>query len=216
MFPLPWNFPFRKKDGTVVDINDAMGGGGGEPYVLPTASSEVKGGVKIGAGLAMDGEVLKNLNPTPPTPYVLPTASAETLGGVKVGSGLSIEDGVLSAAAGSLTLLWENDGHYAETTYDITLSSGDYSYLLCEALPRGEDLTTRFICPLPKQQKCYLSYFKVSGAPEMEAGSREVTFTDATHLSMAIGTKIYISASSSTWGSVDNTRVIPFKIYGVK
>lgn len=212
MFPLPWNFPFRKKDGTIIDINDAMGGGGGEPYVLPTASAETKGGVKIGSGLTMDGEVLNNSNPTP---YSLPTASAETLGGIKVGSGLSIDDGVLSAG-GTLTLLWENDGHYAETTYNITLSSSDYSYLICEALMRSENLSTRFICPLPKQQTCYLSYFKVSSAPEMEAGSREVTFTDATHLSMGNGTKIYISASSQTWGGADNTRVIPVKIYGVK
>lgn len=29
MFPLPWNFPFRKKDGTVVNVEDAISGGGG-------------------------------------------------------------------------------------------------------------------------------------------------------------------------------------------
>lgn len=36
----------------------ANGGGGGTPYVLPTASANVKGGVKIGSGLTMTGEVL--------------------------------------------------------------------------------------------------------------------------------------------------------------
>lgn len=29
MFPIPWNKAFRKKDGTVVNIADAMSGGGG-------------------------------------------------------------------------------------------------------------------------------------------------------------------------------------------
>ena len=34
------------------------GGGGGGSYELPTASATVKGGVKIGSGLQMTGEVL--------------------------------------------------------------------------------------------------------------------------------------------------------------
>lgn len=57
MFPLRWNFPFRKKDGSMVNLEDAMSGGGGG-YTLPTASAETKGGVKIGSGLTMTGEVL--------------------------------------------------------------------------------------------------------------------------------------------------------------
>lgn len=99
MFPLRWNFPFRKKDGSISTIDDAIseGGGGGGGYTLPTASAETKGGIKVGSGLTMNGETLNNSNPTP---YSLPTASAETLGGVKVGSGLSITDGVLSASGG--------------------------------------------------------------------------------------------------------------------
>lgn len=95
MFPIPWNFPFRKKDGSIVDMSDAMGGGGS--YELPTASANTKGGVKIGEGLVMDGETLKNTNPTQ---YALPIASDETLGGVKIGSGLAIsEDGTISVTA---------------------------------------------------------------------------------------------------------------------
>lgn len=101
MFPIPFNFPFRKKDGSITTMDDAISsGGGGEPYVLPTASATTKGGVKVGAGLTMDGETLKNTNPTP---FLLPIASAETLGGVKVGEGLSIENGVLSASGGGGT-----------------------------------------------------------------------------------------------------------------
>ena len=101
MFPIPFNFPFRKKDGSMTTIGDEISaGGGGGGYTLPTASAETKGGIKIGAGLTMEGEVLNNTNPTPPSPYELPTASAETLGGIKVGSGLTITDGVLSASGG--------------------------------------------------------------------------------------------------------------------
>lgn len=95
MFPLRWNFPFRKKDGSMTTVEEAISSGGSS-YELPTASANTKGGVKIGSGLSMSGETLNNSNPTP---YSLPTASAEVLGGIKVGSGLSIADGVLSALA---------------------------------------------------------------------------------------------------------------------
>ena len=59
MFPIPFNFPFIKKNGERTTIGDAINaGGGGSPYQLPTASAEIKGGVKIGSGLTMTGEVL--------------------------------------------------------------------------------------------------------------------------------------------------------------
>ena len=94
MFPIPFNFPFRKKDGSLTTISDAISSGGSS-YTLPTASANTKGGVKVGSGLTMDGETLKADG------YTLPTASDETLGGVKVGSGLSIdENGILSASGG--------------------------------------------------------------------------------------------------------------------
>ena len=54
MFPIPWNKAYRKKDGSLVNIDDAMGG----DYSLPTASADTKGGVKIGTGLTMTGESL--------------------------------------------------------------------------------------------------------------------------------------------------------------
>ncbi len=97
MFPIPFNIPFRKKDGSLSTLGDELNnGGGGSSYTLPTASADTKGGVKIGEGLTMDGEVLKNNNPTPATPYVLPTASSEVLGGVKIGSSLEIFNGVVN------------------------------------------------------------------------------------------------------------------------
>lgn len=58
MFPIPFNFPFRKKDGSITTMDDAISSGGGS-YTLPTASADTKGGVKVGAGLTMDGETLK-------------------------------------------------------------------------------------------------------------------------------------------------------------
>ena len=32
MFPIPWNFPFRKKDGDITTIGEMVGGGGGGSY----------------------------------------------------------------------------------------------------------------------------------------------------------------------------------------
>lgn len=58
MFPIRWNFPFRKQDGSLSTIGAEISGGGGGGYTLPTASADTKGGVKIGDGLTMTGEVL--------------------------------------------------------------------------------------------------------------------------------------------------------------
>lgn len=140
MFPIRWNFPFRKKDGSISTIGDEIsaGGGGGGGYELPTASAETKGGVKIGSGLAMDGEVLKNSNPTP---YSLPTASDEILGGVKVGSGLSISDGVLSTNGGSGGNIYNHiiamspDSNNTIYIYIVSNSSTPFTFAsLCEFL----------------------------------------------------------------------------------
>lgn len=40
MFPIPWNKTFRKKDGTLVNIADAMSGGGGGSDLPPHSSSD--------------------------------------------------------------------------------------------------------------------------------------------------------------------------------
>ena len=94
-------------------------------YVLPTASSTVLGGVKIGSNVQiangtisvdLSGKVDKVTGKALSTndyttaeknklagiaeganKYVLPTASATVMGGVKVGKNLTITDGVLSA-----------------------------------------------------------------------------------------------------------------------
>lgn len=59
MFPIPFNFPFIKRDGSRTTIGAAIDASSSDPYVLPTASTSVKGGIKVGDGLTMDGEVLK-------------------------------------------------------------------------------------------------------------------------------------------------------------
>lgn len=69
-------------------------------YTLPTASSTVKGGVKVGDGLAMDGDTLKVTLATSEE-YTLPTASSSTKGGVKVGTGLSMNGDTLNVTLDS-------------------------------------------------------------------------------------------------------------------
>ena len=114
--PLNNNDPYIKSTGERSTIGAELANSGTQ-YTLPTASAETKGGVKIGAGLTMTGEVLSNSNPTP---YSLPTAAADTLGGVKVGSGLSIDDGVLSATGGGGSVTYR-----AGRTSDFTMSKNN-------------------------------------------------------------------------------------------
>ena len=98
MFALPFNFPFRKKDGSLTTIDDAIsGGGGGGGYVLPTATANRLGGIKVGDNLTVqeDGTLSASGGG-----YTLPTATASRLGGVKIGSNISVgEDGTISTHA---------------------------------------------------------------------------------------------------------------------
>lgn len=85
-------------------------GSGGSSYVLPTASTDTLGGVKVGDNLTIADGVLSA------SAYTLPTASAETLGGVKVGSGLTINDGVLSVSGGSAAFY---DGEVVPANFNL-------------------------------------------------------------------------------------------------
>ena len=42
MFPIPWNFPFRKKNGDVTTISDVIGGGGGSELPAHTVADAGK------------------------------------------------------------------------------------------------------------------------------------------------------------------------------
>lgn len=121
MFALPFNFPFRKNDGSLSTIGAEISGGGGGGYELPTATASRLGGIKVGSNLSVaeDG----TLSAPAPTPaYELPTASADTLGGVKIGSGISIDaNGAISASGG---------GGGSVYNHNIKLSVGDMSTVL--------------------------------------------------------------------------------------
>jgi hypothetical protein len=69
-------------------------------YTLPTATASVLGGVKIGAGISIDGAGVISAS----SGYTLPIASASVLGGIKIGSGLSIDGSGVVSAAGTYTL----------------------------------------------------------------------------------------------------------------
>jgi hypothetical protein len=81
----------KADDGGITSI--AIGG----PFTLPTASSTVLGGIKVGANLTITNGVLAA---TGGGSYTLPTATSSVLGGIKVGANLTITDGVLAATGG--------------------------------------------------------------------------------------------------------------------
>lgn len=81
------------------------GGGSGEGYTLPPASTTTLGGVKIGSGISVTADGVISAEGGGGTPYELPAATTTTLGGIKVGDNLTITpDGKLSANAGAYEL----------------------------------------------------------------------------------------------------------------
>lgn len=118
------------------NVTISVSGGGsssGGNYTLPTASSTVLGGIKIGSGLTINtnGVVSADVTastltayakttdlsavaksgsyddlsnkPTIPAAYTLPNATSSTLGGVKVGSNISVSNGTISLAKSNVT-----------------------------------------------------------------------------------------------------------------
>lgn len=59
MFPIPWNFPFRKKNGDLSTIGDVIGGGGGGSDLPPHSASDAGKllGVKLDGSLEWSDEV---------------------------------------------------------------------------------------------------------------------------------------------------------------
>ena len=118
-------------------------------YSLPTSSSSVLGGVKVGTNLSIDGSgVLSSTDTTysvgdggltqnnftdtlkakldgieaSSNNYSLPTASISVLGGVKVGSGLSITNGVLSSTGSGGTSIWSESNSTAGYTGNVSIT----------------------------------------------------------------------------------------------
>lgn len=71
-------------------------------YSLPTATSSVLGGVKVGSGLSISNGTLSA--DTQSGTYSLPTASSSTLGGVKIGDGINITSGVIKVDSADTSL----------------------------------------------------------------------------------------------------------------
>ena len=83
-------------------VVDVYGSGEGGTYILPHASPETLGGIRIGDGLIVDGEGIVSVVFDD---AILPIASAESVGGIRVGDRLSIDQfGILSAQDQSYTL----------------------------------------------------------------------------------------------------------------
>ena len=96
MFPIPWNFPFRKKDGSLSTISAEMGGN------IPPATASKLGGVKIGSGLSVTSEgTLSN-------PSELPAHTSATAGKVlTVGNDGSLEWDEKGAGGGETFLSYD-------------------------------------------------------------------------------------------------------------
>ena len=105
-----------------------------EDWTLETASESVKGGIKVGDGLYMDGDSLSARQ------YTLLPATRDSLGGIMVGDGLSITaDGILSAQTYTLPTANETlkggikigDGFYKNgdslnvKQYELPIASSD-------------------------------------------------------------------------------------------
>ena len=108
-----------------------QGGGGGGGYVLPVASADTLGGVKIGEGITIDSEGA--ISAEGGTPYELPIASTNTLGGVKIGEGITIDsEGTISAEGGTIDAYTkaESDAKYALKTNTYTKAESDDKYAL--------------------------------------------------------------------------------------
>lgn len=82
------------------NVISATAGGNNTPYILPTASATVLGGVKVGANLTITNGVLSANS----TSYTLPIASSSALGGVKIGAGINLStDGTISISTSTST-----------------------------------------------------------------------------------------------------------------
>ena len=94
-----------------------------EEYTLPTASNTVKGGVKVGSGLQMDGDTL-NVTLTAGSDYTLPTASTTTKGGVKIGNGVSLNGDSLNVKLATASGLTISSGSVSLKTASTTQKGG--------------------------------------------------------------------------------------------
>ena len=97
--PVTWSTISGRPTFATVATSGAYADLSGTPaaYSLPTATSGVLGGIKIGSGLSIDGSGVVTAAGT----YTLPAATTSTLGGVIVGTGLAVTSGTVSVSYGT-------------------------------------------------------------------------------------------------------------------
>ena len=124
-------------DGTTINSTDNsvqdLLSSGGSGYVLPVASEDTLGGVKIGNGIDISEDGTISISGGG-SGYVLPIASEEVLGGVKKGTNVSIDtDGTISVTDYSIQQAAKKDTKlvgYSFVQYDnnshiLSLTSSD-------------------------------------------------------------------------------------------
>ena len=117
--PVTWSTISGRPTFATVATSGAYADLSGTPaaYSLPTATSGVLGGIKIGSGLTIDGSGVVTAAGT----YTLPAATGSTLGGVIVGSGLAVTSGTISL--GSHASTHQTGGADAVASVVVTPSS---------------------------------------------------------------------------------------------
>jgi hypothetical protein len=119
--------PYIKTQLATVATSGAYADLSGTPaaYSLPTATSSILGGIKIGSGLTIDGSGVVTAAGT----YTLPAATTSVLGGVIVGTGLSVTSGTLSVSYGTsgTTACVGNDARLSDARTPTSHTHGNIS-----------------------------------------------------------------------------------------
>ena len=200
-------------------------------YSLPTATTSVKGGVKIGSNVSVDGDGVisvdlsgkvdkvsgKALSTNDYTTaeknklaglsnYTLPTASADSLGGIKIGNNLTIDtNGVLSAIQGSVDLTSYAKSADVANTYATKTSLSSYLTTTNAANTYATKVSLATVATSGK-------YSDLSGTPTIPTKTSQLTndssyVTSSTLESYAL--KSDVASAVKYKGSVDSYSDLP-------
>jgi len=163
-------------------------------YSLPTASSSVLGGIKVGSNLSISNGVL-SANTQSGT-YSLPTATSSTLGGVKIGNGINISSGVISVKSNDTALNVASTG----LTLDKASASGFGIVKIGSGInvSNGEISVTSSSYSLPTASATQLGGVKVGSGLSISNGVLSATATSPSNLS---NTHLSLLNTASTGGA---------------